>query len=180
LKATEGIDAADATFADDWRDAARVGLLRGAYHFYEPPDDPLEQARFFLDTVGPLGPGDLPPVLDVEVRRGVDADAVLAGVRAWLQAVEAATGRRAMVYTGVNFWNALDSKSADRAAIADRALWVASYRQEPALPDDWAEWTFWQYTERATVPGIEREVDLNRFSGSLEDLERLAELPAGS
>ena len=34
-------------------------------------------------------------------------------------------------------------------------------------------WDFWQHTDVGRVPGIEKEVDLNVFNGSLDELRAL-------
>ena len=52
-------------------------MIRGAYHLFLPNVDPAAQANLFLTKVGPLGAGDLPPTLDVEVSGGLTALAVL-------------------------------------------------------------------------------------------------------
>jgi len=49
--------------------------------------------------VGGLRPGDLPPVLDVETTDGENSEAIVAGIRTWINAVEARTGRRPLIYT---------------------------------------------------------------------------------
>ncbi|MGG6547727.1 UNVERIFIED_CONTAM: glycoside hydrolase family 25 protein, partial [Prevotella sp. 15_C9] len=35
------------------------------------------------------------------------------------------------------------------------------------------KWHFWQHTDVGTVPGIEEEVDLNVFNGTMEELLEL-------
>ena len=64
IKATEGTNLEDKSFASNWSGAQNAGLLRGAYHFFHPSVDPIDQAEFFLSTVVTC---ELPPVLDVEV-----------------------------------------------------------------------------------------------------------------
>jgi len=44
----------------------------------------------------------------------------------------------------------------------------------------WDAWTFWQYSETGSVPGISGSVDLDYFNGSLSDLEALTDAPGGS
>jgi LysM repeat protein len=44
----------------------------------------------------------------------------------------------------------------------------------------WDAWTFWQYSESGSVPGISGSVDLDYFNGTLSDLEALTTAPAGS
>ena len=57
----------DPTFQQNWQGIASAGMIRGAYQFFEPGQNVDTQAALFLSTVGGFGPGDLPPVLDVEV-----------------------------------------------------------------------------------------------------------------
>ena len=45
---------------------------------------------------------------------------------------------------------------------------------EPSLPRGWFKWTFWQYSEKGRINGINANVDLNVFNGTLEELYRLA------
>ncbi len=46
------------------------GIVRGAYHFFDPTEDGVAQANRFLSVVGELGAGDLPPMLDLECPDG--------------------------------------------------------------------------------------------------------------
>ena len=45
---------------------------------------------------------------------------------------------------------------------------------QPSLPRGWFKWTFWQYSEKGRINGINANVDLNVFNGSLEDLYKFA------
>src|SRR5438552_17208341 len=67
IKASEGATLADSFFKINWSGAQAAGILRGAYHFFRPLADASAQAELFANTVGDLSPGDLPPVLDLEV-----------------------------------------------------------------------------------------------------------------
>jgi lysozyme len=167
IKATEGTTLIDHTFADHWAQAKRANLLRGAYHFFRPKQDAAAQARFFLAQLGDAG--ELPPVLDVEVVNGVPLAQVTASVGVWLDIVTAQLGRP-IVYTSPSFWNALPG-GAEIAPKAD--LWVANWgARAPVAVHGWSTWTFWQFTNKATVLGIPGTADMdeNRFSGSLEEL----------
>src|SRR4051812_48478527 len=61
-KATEGHGYIDSQFNRNWANAKAAGLLTGAYCFFHPNQDPIEQADFFLKVTGSLS-GRLPPVL---------------------------------------------------------------------------------------------------------------------
>lgn len=163
LKASEGVDAADPTFADHWRSARAADLARGAYHFFVTEDDPLEQARFFLSRLE-LAPGDLPPVVDVEtLGRGTTGD-LSAKLRAFVDEVERVAGVRAMIYTSARFWDAHFDGS-----FGEHPLWVAEYGVEaPELPRGWTTWTLWQYRETAATAGVEKGADLSRIHPEVE------------
>ena len=80
-KATQGADPGasgytDGQFANNWAAMADAGVIRAAYHFIglPLPNTPVvnwnvdlhSQIDHFLEVVGPLQDGDLPPVLDIE------------------------------------------------------------------------------------------------------------------
>jgi lysozyme len=169
VKATQGLTYVDPQFHANWAGVKAAGLLRGAYHFYQPGDDPRQQAEFFLQTVE-LGPGDLPPALDVEISNGQSAGEIVQGVQEWLSAVQQALGVTPLLYTDRTFWNTLGAKG-----FGDYPLWVAEYGVTlPVLPAGWTSWAFWQFSEAGTVPGVTGSTDLDLFQGSLEDLRTLA------
>jgi lysozyme len=163
-KATDGITYTDPEFSVNWPAMKSAGLLRGAYHFYEPADDPVSQAEHFLSTVS-LVPGDLPPVLDVETL-GASAAELWSGVATWLQTVQTATGRQPILYLAPDFWN---DNSPD-LALASYPLWLADYASQPTLPNGWSAWTFWQHSETGSVPGVSNAVDLDLFNGTVAQL----------
>jgi lysozyme len=169
IKATEGGDWTDPAFARNWRRAREAGVLRGAYHYYRPQTHSAVQARHFLRTVR-LAPGDLPPVLDVEVTDGVSDATLRRGVRNWLRIVEAETGKRPILYVSRRFSARLGS------GFGDYTLWIADYRGgSPYVPGGWRRWHFWQHSERGRVQGIAPRVDRNWFRGTRAELSRFVE-----
>ena len=65
LRACMGNRKLDKNFDHFWETAKQHNLIRGAYHFYRPDEDPVMQANSFL-SVAKLESGDLPPILDIE------------------------------------------------------------------------------------------------------------------
>jgi lysozyme len=65
VRATAGKDRKDLTFQENWKTLATKKMIRGAYHYYRPNENSLEQANLFIRTVR-LKKGDFPPVLDIE------------------------------------------------------------------------------------------------------------------
>ncbi|MBK4731387.1 peptidoglycan-binding protein [Oxynema sp. CENA135] len=163
-KATEGATFVADTFRSNWNAIQSVGLARGAYHFYRAKQDPGAQADLFLSTV-PLGPDDLPPVLDIEATDGVSASRILDGIGYWLDVVERETKRRPIIYTYPSFWERIGNPK----SFSDYPLWIAHYgTQNPWVPGGWDGWTLWQYTDTGTVSGISGGVDINWFNVSRE------------
>jgi lysozyme len=169
-KATEGITYVDPQLAANWPGIRAAGLVRGAYHFFEPNDDATQQAQHFLATVQ-LAPGDLPPVLDVEITGGVSDPQLWSGVATWLQIVEQTTGRQPILYTAPGFW---DSHAPD-LTLTRHPLWLADYATQPTLPNGWTSWLFWQYSQSGSVAGVTGAVDLDEFSGTIQQLQELAQ-----
>ena len=158
VKASEGVDAADPSFAGHWETLGGLPILRGAYHFYVTEDDPEEQARFFLSQVT-LAPGDLPPVVDVELLGRGTQPGLADRLETFLEIVEKETGARPIIYTAPNFWNA---HLTDR--FGDYPLWVAEYGvSEPVTPQGWGAWTLWQWEKDVDVPGVEKGADLSHL-----------------
>ncbi len=160
-KATQGATDVDPMFATNWPAMKQAGLVRGAYHFFQPDEDATAQAEHFIATVK-LETGDLPPVIDIEVSEGQTTQNIDAGVKTWLERVAAAYGVQPIIYSDLSF---LQQHLA--SGFSDYPLWIADYSQDPPEPSGgWQKWTFWQYSQSGTVAGIDGDVDLDRFQGT--------------
>jgi lysozyme len=170
-KATEGLTYKDPNFAANWQGMKSVGLIRGAYHFGHPGQDPIAQADFFVNTVRPVS-GDLQLVLDLEVTDGKTPAQVWAWTQAFCARVKMRTGRPGIIYTGFYFWR--DSVGNPTNNL-NCPLWLAAYVSDPStyVPPAWGTWSFWQYTSSGSVPGISGNVDLDYFHGSVTTLKKL-------
>ena len=165
VRATYGTTEVDSSFNANWEAVKETGIIRGAYHFFLAAEDPVQQAEFFMRTVGSLGPNDLPPVIDVESASGVSSN-LAANVQTWLSTVAQGLGRTPIIYTAPSYWNA-DMTS----GFGHYALWVAEYGvSSPKAVNGWDSWTFWQYSSTGKVAGVNGDVDLDYFSGTPETL----------
>jgi GH25 family lysozyme M1 (1,4-beta-N-acetylmuramidase) len=170
-KATEGIGFTDPKWALNRTAAPAAGLRVTGYHFARPdlnPTDAVGEADWFVSQLG-LVPGMLVPALDLERHGTLSAAALQAWVGAWLDEVYAKTGVRPMIYTSPSFWK---SYVGDTRTFADEGytiLWVAHwFVSNPSVPaQNWGGhgWTFWQYDDCGTVPGMSGCVDLDRYHG---------------
>lgn len=159
LKSTEGMDLKDKTFEARWPKLKELGFVRGAYHFYVTEDDPLRQAEFFIKTT-PLEPGDLVPIVDVEMVGHDTEGRLYPKLKQFLNVLENHYQVKSIIYTSPKFWNKHFHKN-----LSDHPLWIAEYDvDKPSLPEGWKTWHIWQFTEDATVDGVEKTVDLNRLN----------------
>ena len=171
VRVSDGPSRLDARFAANWDGAGAQSILRGAYQFFRPEQDPIAQADLLLGMLGP-SPGELPPALAVEATGDLPPAAIEAAVRAWIDRVEPAIGRPPILYTGFYFWR--DEVGAPDLTASP--LWHAQYTSAecPRIAPPWRRWAFWQFTQTGRVAGIAADVDIDRWNGTLSDLTRLA------
>jgi GH25 family lysozyme M1 (1,4-beta-N-acetylmuramidase) len=177
VKATEGRTYTNPYFAGDWAATRSVGLYHGAYHFARPSSGTAAaQARYFVSRAGLADqPGDLPPVLDLEVTGNLGVKALRTWTTTWLTTVEELTGRKPIIYTSPYFWKTYMGNS---TAFTAYPLWIAHYGvSQPSVPGGWSTWAFWQGNSTGRVTGISGNVDMNAFNGSLAQLAALANGP---
>ncbi|MDY0104644.1 MAG: glycoside hydrolase family 25 protein [Lentimicrobium sp.] len=166
FKATEGITRKDRHFDRNWKEAGKVGLIRGAYHFFHPTRDAEAQALAFIQSVE-LEAGDMPPILDIEVSNRKSKKEIVEGALLWCQRVEAHYGVKPVIYTSPGFY---DKYLADD--FEDYPLWIAHYdKKKPRM--DHRKWQFWQHSDGATINGIKGKVDMNVFNGSRSKLRQM-------
>ena len=164
IRATVGKDRKDRQFDTNWLGAKENKMIRGAYHYYRPNENSLEQAELFITTVR-LQKGDLPPVLDIEkLPKNQSIANLKLGLKRWLKAVEAHYGVKPIIYTGERYYDDFLKEE-----FSDYLFWIANYnfyREE--IGEDWL---FWQFTEKASIPGIKGNVDVNIYNGDVQQLQ---------
>lgn len=172
IKATEGTTYVDPTYLTNQAGAKAAGMWTGAYHFARPdagPNDAVLEAAHFASKVN-LGAGDLRPALDLEASGGLSVAALQTWVATFLEEVRVRTGVRAMIYTSPAFWKKYMGDSRALADAGYNVLWVARWGvSAPTVPaSNWGGhgWTFSQYSNCGSVPGISGCVDLDRFNGT--------------
>lgn len=142
VKASEGRGWRAKHFARHWKGAKAAGLLRGAYHFGRWEDsadvvaDARTEAEWFFRVVGPLGPGDLPPILDLEWISGQSRNPreLVRWTRAFLERAEELFGRWPMLYTGPSFWRyCLLPANAEALELLSWPLWIVDYTGGPKV-----------------------------------------------
>ncbi|MHB1843272.1 MAG: GH25 family lysozyme [Deltaproteobacteria bacterium] len=177
--ATVGNYFQDSSFGRNWSGIKDAGLQRGAYHWLDGTVGGKEQADFFLNYVGHLGAGDLPPMLDWECNDRSCGNAGSASVgqdvqaaRDFIAEVKARTGMPTIIYTDPGFWDGIG----DPGGFGNDPFWIADYGPScPDVPSPFSGWVFWQHSSSGSVPGVPSSVDLDEFHGDMLQLRALAQ-----
>lgn len=158
LKATEGTAFVDDKFAANKAGCQAVGMSWGAYHFFRPGSDAIDQANLFRRTVGS---GCYVYVIDVET----SGYGLVQKIQEFLNALNV---ERKMIYTGPAFWN---YNVGDQQWAKQYDLWIANYKvDKPFVPKPWSVEKIWQFTDTGGVNGIDAAVDENYFNGTEQDV----------
>ncbi|GAA4260938.1 hypothetical protein GCM10022255_091580 [Dactylosporangium darangshiense] len=154
IKATEGTAYVNPHFAADYAAARKAGRYVGAYVYARPDKgDPVGQAEHFLRNARfTRDARTLVPFVDLEwpydgVPAGPCYDLTPLQLRDWIHAfighIEAAVGRKPMIYTNTYWWNPCTGND---ASFGSYPLDIANYtKKDPKLPAGWSTFALWQY-----------------------------------
>lgn len=160
LRATFGNRGVDKQFARNYREAKRVGLLRGVYHFADPDrrtDDARAEALHFIATVWAAETESAEVltsasklfrmlyVLDIEQARQISAgDEFTQWVIDFCDRVDTLLSCKYVcgIYTGGPFWNEHDGDPSDNVIdkLTHRWLWIAAYVDDPTKYVNMTPW----------------------------------------
>ena len=161
-----GNDRRDYKFKKYWAKAKANMFICGAYHYYRPNENSIEQANNFIKNVT-LKKGDFPPVLDIEkLPKEQSIDRLKVGLLRWLDVIEDHYGVKPIIYSSESYYN--DFLKED---FSDYPFWIANYTAFYSDIDD--DWSAWQVTENGKVKGIKGRVDVNIYNGTSLDLKEL-------
>ena len=90
-------------------------------------------------------------------------DSLKKGLKRWLNKIEQHYGMKPIIYTGEKYYNQFLEDEFD-----EYPFWIANYNFFVEKIDD--DWLFWQFTEKATIDGINGTVDVNIFNGNMREL----------
>jgi lysozyme len=159
IRATAGADKTDSKFKENWKNAKEFNFIRGAYHYYRPNENSLEQAKNFVRVVK-LSKGDLPPVLDIEkLPETQSIDSLKVGLKRWLEFVDKKYHIKPIIYSGESYYEDFLKEE-----FSEYPLWIANYNPWREKMED--DWHFWQFTEKGVIKGINTTVDVNIYNGT--------------
>lgn len=167
IKATEGLFWEDPLFADNWGDANKHNIIRGAYHYFKPSSNAKLQAINFINSVD-LKRGDLPPVIDIEEKGNKSKKQLVAALKIYVTAIENHYGVKPIIYSNINF---IEDNLADD--FSGYNFWVAHfYADELKISSD-IKWLFWQHHDKAHLLHSVSNYDVNVFNGDQDDLKKV-------
>jgi Lyzozyme M1 (1,4-beta-N-acetylmuramidase) len=163
VKSTEGVSYIDPCFSFNFREAKRVGIPVGVYHFFRFNRSGEEQALHFMKNVS-MDKLDLPPVVDVEewgqYNQSKDAEKVSAELRTFIDLVEEKCDHSVIIYSDKHSY----SKYV-QGRFEENDIWICSLGSRPDID---RKWTFWQNSHTGKYKGAQGKVDVNVFNGSPE------------
>lgn len=167
IRASEGNTIQDTDFKSHYDAAKELGLVVGAYHFYETNDKPIDQFNNFVSTAS-LTAGDFAPVVDIEKLHHNDHYGLVENLNKFLNMLEQHHGVKPIIYTGLNFANKY------MYDFSSYPLWLAEYKVDTiTLPNGWTDWAFWQWSQSGHTTGVNGDVDENVFNGSNIDFRKM-------
>lgn len=162
FKATDGLYYIDHLFGDNQDGCRDTGLPHCGYHWFQETLDPCGQAEHFIETVG-LGYKQY--VVDVEPKVITHPDKL----EKLLDCCETLTGVKPAIYTSANFWNNFIKPNPSWANQYDLIIAHYTSARNPTLPNGWASWRIWQFSDYFYFPGCVSVNDANWFNGTLEE-----------
>jgi len=167
IKATEGLITEDRLFDEYWEDAKQHNVVRGAYHYFLPNRSASVQAANFISSVK-LEKGDLPPVVDVEERKGLSKQQLVKTLKIFLTKLEEHYGVKPIIYSNLNF---IEDYLADD--FKKYPFWIAHYYHQEMTAIDSVQLIFWQHSDKADLMGVKGKADANVFTGSEAEFKSL-------
>lgn len=170
IKATEANYYVNPYFASDIQAAKAAGLLATGYVFAVPNVSSGASQADYANANGHFATNGhtLPLALDIEYNPykggtcyGLSASAMVSWLSSFVAEARKDTGQLPVIYTTADWWKTCTGNSTKFTA---DPLWIAGWDSgAPAMPAGWKSWTFWQFSDNGTSPGITGKVDVSFF-----------------
>jgi len=183
VKASQGDNITDSTFAVNIVNAKNAGVLVGAYHFADYTNNigtagADAEAAYFWNVVKKYIKGGghyLMPVLDVErnpAPGGYTKTTLSQWVNRWCNdivnyAAASNVTVTPVIYTGISF-----ASTWLNSTVTQWPLWMSNPSAQdpqtggPSATSPWPTWQVWQYSWTGSVPGVPGNCDLDVYNGN--------------
>ena len=180
IKATEGVSWKDSAFETLSTQVAKLAV-DGAYHYLRSGYTGVDQANYFISTLGTKQFDIL--AIDFERINNVISDGFVRTLYDCLVKVtQLRPNAKVMLYSNVDLYDSVIYPAAirlwGRDMFLEWDLWLAQYPYivnldgQPSLPIHRKDWTIWQFSD-AGLPaehGTSSYIDRNLFNGTREQL----------
>ncbi|RLD66958.1 MAG: glycoside hydrolase family 25 protein [Bacteroidetes bacterium] len=167
MRAAIGEDEEDQEFTTNWINVKKLGIIRGAYHYYRPDENSIKQADNFISIVN-LEKGDFPPVLDIEALPNYQSiKSLKIGLIKWLNKIENHYGIRPVIYTGDSYYHDFLNDTIFQKYV----FWIANFNR--VKKPKHKNWKIWQFSETGQIDGINHDIDFNVFQGDIMALRKM-------
>ncbi len=157
IKATEGADMHDVRFAENWANAQKAEVKRGAWHFFTLCRLASDQASNFMSYV-PRDADALPAALTLQLAGNCAErparDVVLKEIATFIRMAEAHSGKPMLLHIARDFEDYYQaSESINRPLWLNARIFPPAYGARP--------WRIWESNALIRVKGIKGAVDWN-------------------
>lgn len=151
IKATEGATYVDKSYSRNITEARKHGFKVGSYHYLRNTSIIKEQFKNFKNVAAKESQ-DLIPMVDVEEH--VDKDSI----KLFCQLIESHYGKKPAIYGTNRSYNSFCAPDFN-----DYVLMIGRYGKKEPIIIGLGHYDIWQYSEKGSIPGIPKKVDLDRM-----------------
>jgi lysozyme len=155
IKATEGATFQDKSYTKNVTGAKANNYKIGSYHYFRTSSSPKDQFDNFKKTID-LHEQDLIPIVDVEVINRHYIRSFHKNLKEFLLLIEKYCGTRPIIYSYNTFYNKYLAHK-----YKEYKFMIGRYGAEEPTMIDQGSWHIWQFTDKASIDGISKAVDLN-------------------
>lgn len=155
IKATEGATFQDKSYAKNVTGAKSNNYKIGSYHYFRTSSSPKDQFDNFKKTID-LQKQDLIPIVDVEEINRYYIRSFHKNLKEFLVLVEKHCGTKPIIYSYNTFYNRYLAHK-----YKEYKFMIGRYGVEEPIMVDKGNWHIWQFTDKASIDGISKAVDLN-------------------
>ena len=157
IKATEGATYTDPKFERNIAEARKHGVKVGCYHFLRSSSTIHDQFENIKQHIR-REEQTFVPMIDVETKGKWSNEQLVDSLHALAVKIYEYYHCAPIIYTYVNFYNRYLA-----GRFTNYPLFIARYTDDEPVLSDGTPYVIWQFSERGRVPGINGNVDLNRF-----------------
>ncbi len=154
----------DSMLETNYQKALDAGLNIGFYYYVTActTQEAAAQANNFAQILQGKAT-DSPPAMDFESFGNLSSQEINEIALTFMETLAAASGRTPIIYS--DLYNARDIFD---ERLAQYPLWIAEYGpSSPGDPGKWASWVGFQYSSSGSVPGINGQVDMDKFTADI-------------